>query len=404
MFRNPALWFVLATVLIDAVGIGLMMPVMPALLAELGAGSLANAALWGGIMSTTFAAMQFLFGPLLGALSDRFGRRRVLLVSLFFAGVDYLVMGMAHAMWLLLLTRVVGGITAANHSTAAAVVADISPRAQKAANFGLLGAAFGIGFILGPVLGGVAAEFGPRAPFFLAGALALTLFAVGLRALPETLSEENRRPFDLHRAHPFGAIRALGRLPGQMRMLAVYFLHEFGFIVYPAVWSFYAIGRFGWEPWLIGLSLGAFGLGMAISQGVLIRRVVPVLGEARTLMLGLSAQALCLVGFAFAPATWFVFALLPLSALGLMAGPALQGIVSGATPANAQGELQGVMASTRAMAAITSPLVMTALYRQATADPSSAFHGAPFLLAAVLLLAALAVFATGRRGKPPPAA
>lgn len=398
MFRNPAVWFVLLTILIDAVGIGLMMPVMPALLQELGGGTLANAALWGGVMSTIFAAMQFLFGPLVGAISDRFGRRRVLLVSLGFMSLDYFVMGMAHAMWLLLLTRVIGGITAANHSTAAAVMADVSRPEEKAANFGLIGAAFGIGFILGPVLGGFAAEFGSRAPFFLAGVLSGTMALVGWFVLPETLREENRRPFDPTRAHPFGAFAAVSKLPGQVRMLGVYFFNEFAFMVYPTIWAFYLIGKFNWEPWLIGLSLGAFGAGMAFSQGYLIRKVIPWLGESKTLMLGLSMQATCMLGFVVAPATWFVFALLPISAAGMLGGPAMQGILSRATPDNAQGELQGVMASTRAVAAIASPLVMTGLFSLATSGPAhTRFYGAPFLLSAALICLALTIFVGWRR-------
>lgn len=407
MSRRPAAWFVMLVVMIDAIGIGLIMPVMPQLLQELGGGGLSNAAFWGGVMSTVFAGMQFLFGPLVGALSDRYGRRRVLLVSLAFMAVDYVIMGLAHAMWLLLLTRVVGGITAANHSTAAAVMADISRPEQKAANFGLIGAAFGIGFILGPVLGGVAAEFGSRAPFFLAGFLAAAIGILGAFVLPETLTEGNRRALDPARAHPFGALRAVGRLPGQARMLTVFFFNEFAFVVYPAVWSFYAIGKFGWDPWLIGLSLGAFGLGMAVSQGILIRRVIPWLGESRTVVLGLSMEAVSLIGFALAPATWVVFALLPFSALGMMAGPAMQGILSRATPDNAQGELQGVMGSTRAIASILAPLVMTGLFGLATRPGLGwTFHGAPFVLSAGLVILSIVIFRSWRRTAdlaPPPA-
>lgn len=398
MFRNPAVWFVLLTVMVDAIGIGLMMPVMPQLLQEINAGSLANAALWGGVMSTTFAAMQFLFGPLVGAISDRFGRRRVILVSLSVMAIDYVIIGVAHAMWVLIVARILGGITAANHSAAAAVIADISKPEEKAANFGLIGAAFGIGFILGPVLGGFAAEFGSRAPFYLAAVLVGFVAVLGYFVLPETLAAENRRDFDMERAQPFGAFASIGKLPGQLRMLIVYFFNEFAFMVYPAVWSFYVIGKFGWEEWLIGLSLGAFGLGMAFSQGFLIRKIIPSLGESNTLILGLIMQAATMLGFAVAPATWFVFALLPISALGLLAGPAMQGILSRATPDNAQGELQGVISSTRAVSAIVAPMVMTGLFYQATApELSQKFYGAPFVLSASLILIALTIFVSWRR-------
>ncbi|MEM7440472.1 MAG: TCR/Tet family MFS transporter [Pseudomonadota bacterium] len=398
MFRNPAVWFILLTVMVDAIGIGLMMPVMPQLLQEINAGSLANAALWGGVMSTTFAAMQFLFGPLVGAISDRYGRRRVLLVSLTVMAIDYVIIGLAGAMWVLILARVLGGITAANHSTAAAVMADISRPHEKAANFGLIGAAFGIGFILGPVIGGFAAEFGSRAPFYVAAVLVGAVAILGYFTLPETLKEENRRDLDAARAQPFGAFASIGKLPGQFRMLVVYFFNEFAFMVYPAVWSFVAIGKFDWEEWLIGVSLGTFGLGMAFSQGYLIRKIIPKIGESNTVILGLSMQGLTLLGFAFAPATWFVFALLPISALGMLGGPAMQGILSRATPDNAQGELQGVISSTRAVAAIVAPMVMTGLYYAATADHLAwKFYGAPFVLSAVLVLTAMLVFIGWRR-------
>ena len=290
------------------------------------------------------------------------------------------------------------GITAANHSTAAATVADVSDPDQKSANFGLIGAAFGIGFVLGPVLGGLAAEFGSRAPFFLAGGLAACLAVLGWFVFPETLAEENRRPVDWSRAHPFGALRAVGKLPGQMQMLTVYFFNEFAFMVYPVIWAFFLIGKFGWEPWLIGLSLGAFGAGMAFSQGYLIRKVIPLIGESNTLKLGLSMQALCMLGFVVSPATWFIFALLPVSALGMLGGPAMQGILSRASPDNAQGELQGVMGSTRAIAAILSPIVMTSIFNWATSGPEDGrFYGAPFVMSAALVLVALAIFVNWRR-------
>lgn len=386
MSNKRAVYFILLTVMIDAIGIGLIMPVMPALLLDLGGSTLANAAIWGGILSTVFALMQFLFGPLVGNLSDRFGRRKVLLVSLSVMAADYVVMGFAQSLWLLFVARIVGGITAANHSTASAVIADVSPPDERGANFGLLGAAFGIGFILGPVIGGIAAEWGPRAPFFVAAVLAGAIALFGLFALEETVSDENRRAFEWHRALPWGAFAQVGKLAGQTRLLIVLFFQEIAFMVYPLVWAFYTIAKFGWDAWLVGLSLGSFGLMMAFSQGVLIRYVIPRLGEHRTAILGLSMELLSFVGIAFAPATWVIFALLPLSAVGMLAGPAMQGIMSRAVPDNAQGELQGVVSSVRAVASILAPLVMTGLFWSFSAEGwFFEFPGAPFVLSAILM-------------------
>ncbi|PLS21740.1 TCR/Tet family MFS transporter [Neptunicoccus cionae] len=398
MTQNRAIHFILITVVIDAIGIGLIMPVMPSLLLDLGGSTLANAAIWGGILSTVFAAMQFLFGPLVGNLSDRFGRRKVLLVSMTVMAVDYVIMGLAHALWLLFLARVLGGITAANHSTAGAVIADVSKPEEKAANFGLMGAAFGIGFILGPMLGGLMAEFGPRAPFYLAAVMAGTNAVFGYFVLPETVTERNRRAFEWRRALPHGAFRSVAAIPGQGRMMIVLFFQEIAFVVYPVVWAFYTIGKFGWEPWLVGVSLGAFGVMMALSQGLLIRLAIPRLGEYGTALLGLTMEMLAFVGIALAPATWVIFALLPVSALGMLAGPAMQGIMSRAVPDDAQGELQGVVSSVRAMASIIAPLVMTGLFSWFTREGTAFyFPGAPFIASAFLILIALWIFRGWRR-------
>lgn len=390
--NKRAVYFILLTVMIDAIGIGLIMPVMPALLLDLGGSTLANAAIWGGIMSTVFALMQFLFGPLVGNLSDRFGRRKVLLVSLSVMAVDYVLMGIAWSIWLLLLARILGGITAANHSTASAVIADVSKPEERGANFGLLGAAFGIGFILGPVIGGLAAQWGPRAPFFVAAVLAAAIAAFGYFVLEETVTDQNRRPFEWRRALPWGAFAQVGKLAGQTRMLVVLFFQEVAFMVYPVVWAFYTIAKFGWEEWLVGLSLGAFGVMMAFSQGVLIRYVIPRLGEYRTAVLGLSMELLSFIGIALAPATWVIFALLPLSAIGMLAGPAMQGILSRAVPDNAQGELQGVVSSVRAIASILAPSVMTGLFWVYSDEGwFFTFPGAPFVLSAVLMIIAIRI-------------
>lgn len=264
--RLPFL-FVLSTVMIDAMGIGLVLPIMPELILDVQGGTLASAAVWGGVLSTAFATMQFLFGPVLGNLSDAFGRRPVLLVSLVVMALDYVVMALAGSIWVLLAGRIVGGITAATHSTAAAFMADVSRPQDKAANFGLLGAAFGIGFVLGPLLGGLLGEFGTRAPFWAAAGLSALGFGLGLLVMPETVTEKTRRPFSWNRANPAGSLRAIAALPGIRPLLWVYFLYSVSIYVYPAIWSYFTLERFGWSPQMIGISLGLYGIGMAAVQG-----------------------------------------------------------------------------------------------------------------------------------------
>ena len=259
--------FVLATVAIDAIGIGIIVPVMPDLILEVGGGTLGSAAVWGGILASVFAVMQLLCGPTIGNLSDRYGRRPVLLVSLFFMAVDYLVMGLAHTIWLLLIGRIVGGITASTQPTVAAYIADISEPDEKAQNFGLIGAAFGIGFVLGPLFGAVFAELGTRAPFYAAAVFSFGNMLFGWFVLPETVTDAIRRPFEWKRANPLGGLIHIGRLPGLKRLLLVLFFYQVSITVYPAIWAFYTLERFGWEPRIIGVSLAAYGLAIAVVQG-----------------------------------------------------------------------------------------------------------------------------------------
>lgn len=373
------------TVMIDAMGIGLIIPVMPDLIQELGGGTLAEAAIWGGILSTTFAAMQFLFGPVMGGLSDRFGRRPVLLVALVVMALDYVVMAVAGSIWLLLAGRVVGGITAATQSTASAYMADISAPHERAARFGLVGAAFGAGFVLGPLLGGLLAEYGTRAPFWLAAALAFGNAIFGWAVLTETVTDANRRRFEWRRANPLGALRALGRLEGVMPLLLVYFIYYIGFAVYPAVWSYFGKERFEWAPATIGLSLALFGVTMALIQGGLIRPILKALGERGTVIAGHVFSIMSLIGIAMITSGTWVLILTPLAALGGIIPPALQGIMSQRVANDAQGELQGALTSASALAMILSPLAMTYTFAQFTdADAPIYLPGAPFLLAATL--------------------
>ena len=389
--RLPIL-FILLTVMIDAMGIGLILPVMPDLIRELDGGSLAQAAIWGGILATTFATMQFLFGPVMGGLSDRFGRRPVLLLALCVMALDYVFMAVAGSIWLLLVGRIIGGITAATQSTASAYIADISAPHERAARFGLVGAAFGAGFVLGPLLGGVLAEYGTRAPFWLAAALAAGNAAFGWVVLKETVTDENRRTFSWRRANPLGALQALGRLPGVNQLLLVYFIYHVGFAVYPAVWSYFGRARFDWSPATIGLSLALFGISMTLVQGGLIRPILTKVGTRGTVILGHIFSIFSLIAIAMIPSSFWVLALTPVAAMGGIIPPALQGIMSTRVASDAQGELQGALTSASALAMMLSPLVMTSVFAKFTSvDAPMYLPGAPFLLAAALSVLGLVV-------------
>ena len=381
------LLFVLATVAIDAIGIGIIIPVMPDLILEVGGGTLGSAAVWGGILASAFAVMQLLFGPTIGNLSDRYGRRPVLLISLFFMGIDYLVMGVAHTIWLLFVGRVIGGLTASTQPTVAAYIADISEPDEKAQNFGMIGAAFGIGFVLGPLFGAAFAELGTRAPFYAAAAFSLGNMVFGWFVLPETVTDEIRRPFDWKRANPLGGLIYVGRLPGLKLLLAIMFFFQVAFTVYPAIWSFYTLERFGWEPWMIGVTLAVYGVAIAFVQGWLIRVVLRIMSERQAVLFGLGFEMVGFFGYGFITETWQVFVLIPLGSLGAVALPALQGIMSRTALDNQQGELQGVLTAVVSLAMIISPLIMTLTFREFVRDGSLFYlPGAPFLLAFLLTL------------------
>lgn len=374
-------------------GIGLIIPVMPDLIREVNGGTLASAAVWGGILATSFAVMQFLFGPLLGGLSDRFGRRPVLLLSLVVMSADYLVMALAGSIWLLLAGRIVGGITAATQATASAYMADISTPEKKAANFGLIGAAFGMGFVMGPLIGGLLAEYGTRAPFYAAAGLAALNALFGWIVLTETVTDRIRRPFSWARANPLGSHRVLGQLPGLGPLLLVFFLYQLAFIVYPAVWSYFAVERFGWSPAMIGISLALFGIMLAVVQGGLMPMVLRLLGERGAVIYGLAFDVLAFGALAIVTSGTIALILIPLTAFAGVVTPALQGIMSKTVNDNQQGELQGALTSIGALAMIVSPLVMTSVFA-AFSGPSAPIYlpGAPFILSAGLVIIAVGVF------------
>ncbi|UWQ18621.1 TCR/Tet family MFS transporter [Jannaschia sp. M317] len=379
--RLPFLFIVL-TVMIEAIGIGLILPVMPDLLKEVQGVGLSEAAVWGGVLASVYALMQFLFSPTIGNLSDRFGRRPVLLLSMAVICADYVLMAFAHTIWLLLLGRIIAGIAAATMAAATAFMADISAPEKKAQNFGLLSAGFGFGFVLGPALGGILAEWGPRAPFWAAAVISGANLVLGLIVLPETLRK--RRAFDWRRANPLGSLVAIKALPGVSALLTVWFFYQVANWVYPAVWAYFTQAAFGWDARMVGISLAVYGVSMVVVQGGLIRVIIPKLGERRTLAWFLPYNAVILLCVAFVPYGWLMLALTPLSALGAVVAPAVQGVTSRAADDDQQGELQGVLASITAVAAIVSPLLMTQVFNLAN-DGGAHFPGAPFLVASGLM-------------------
>lgn len=397
MRPNLALSFILLTVLIDAMGIGLIFPVMPDLMTEVTGDSLAGAALWGGVLATAFAVMQFLCGPVVGNLSDHFGRRPVLLVSLAVMAVDYVVMALAQSVWLLLAGRIVAGITAATHGTANAYVADISAPDDRARRFALIGAAFGLGFVAGPMLGGLLAVIDHRAPFWAAAALAAANFLFGLVVLPESLSADLRRPFSLQRANPLSSFAAIRHLPGLKALLTVSFVYALTFNVWPAIWSYFGKAAFGWDARWIGISLAIFGISMALAQATLMQPMISRFGERRTALFGMGAEVATYGFYAFVQSGFWALVFTPVSALGGVTGPALQAMMSRATPKTQQGELQGINASLNALAMILTPLVMTGIFGLFTSAASPVYWpGAPFLLSALMMLGALVLFLGSR--------
>jgi MFS transporter, DHA1 family, tetracycline resistance protein len=394
--------FIMFTVTLDAMGIGLILPVMPELIATVRGVSISDAALWGGILSASYAVMQFGFSPTIGSLSDRFGRRPVLLVSMAVMAMDYVVMALAGSIWLLLAGRLVAGVAAATHSTALAFMADVTEPGKRAQNFGLISAGFGIGFTLGPLLGGLLGGLDPRAPFVAAAILAACNFAFGWFVLPESLPKERRRPFDIRRANPAGALMQIGALPGVRPLLAVMLAYQVSNFVYPAVWAYYTQEAFGWDARMVGLSLAAYGVSIAVVQAGLIRPILATLGEGRAVFWGLIFNTVCLMVYGLITQGWMVWLMVPISAMGAIVAPAMQGVMSRAAGADQQGELQGVLSSIAALSMILSPLMMTQAFFWATREGGPVWMpGAPFLLSACLMATAFVIF-TATRGRPAP--
>ncbi|MCB1406486.1 MAG: MFS transporter [Rhodobacteraceae bacterium] len=366
------------------------MPVMPDLLRVVTGGDLAQAALWGGALVGGFAVMQFLFSPVIGNLSDRFGRRPVLLASLAVLSGDYVVLSLAGSVWLIFAARLMTGVASSTYGTAMAYISDISTPQEKAQRFGLVGAAYGVGFVMGPAIGGMLAEYGVRAPFIAAAAVSALNWVFGVLVIRESLTPPNRRPFEIRRANPFGSFKHIGRLPNLGRYLTIYTIHEFAFVVYPVIWAYFTIARFDWSPGQVGASLALYGVGFALSQGWLIRIVIARHGRQVAMTLGFVAGV-----FSFSMLVWLengmiALALIPISSLSGLVMPALRAEMSDRVPVTQQGELQGALASLHAVGMIVAPFVYTTTFSVFAGEGAIwLLPGAVFAIPAVLNLVSL---------------
>ena len=400
--RNAALGFIFITILIDVIGLGIIIPVLPALIKQLTGGDLTHAAKYNSWLLFAYATMQFLFSPLIGALSDRYGRRPVLLFSLLGLGVDYIFQALSPTLILLFIGRIIAGIAGASFTTATAYIADISTPEKRAQNFGMVGAAFGLGFIIGPMIGGLFSIWGKhigvtagfdwelRLPFIAAAVFSLINVLYGYFVLPESLLKENRRPISKERANPIGSLKHLGKYPIVSGLVISYFCINLASHAVQSNWTFYTMYKFNWNIITISASLSVVGILVAIVQGGLIRFTIPKLGEKNSVYVGFSLFAVGLIAFAFASQGWMMFVFLIPYCLGGLGGPALQGIISNQVPANEQGELQGALTSLMSLTAIIGPVVMNNLFAYFTGKTAPfLFPGMPFILGFLLVLIAI---------------
>jgi DHA1 family tetracycline resistance protein-like MFS transporter len=389
--HRAALNFIFVTVMLDMLAFGIIIPVLPHLIVQLIGGSISQAAVWAGAFATLFMLMQFVFSPVQGTLSDRFGRRTVILISSFGLGIDFIVMALAPVLWLLFLGRAVSGVCAASFSTANAYIADITPKEKRAAAFGTLGAAFGIGFIIGPALGGFLGHLHIRLPFWVAAGLSLINFCYGWFVLPESLPKEKRSArFDWRHANPFGAVVLLRRYPQVFGLATVFFLINLAQFSLNSTYVLYTDYRYGWGPQAVGYTLGLVGLCSGLVQAVLVRRLMPQLGERRMILAGL---ALCVVGYLFfglASVAWVFLLGIPFLCLGGLSGPPAQAMMTHQVDPHEQGRLQGALTSLASLAGIFGPALFANLFALFISDHAPVQHlpGAAFVLAAALLLAA----------------
>jgi DHA1 family tetracycline resistance protein-like MFS transporter len=386
----------LTTVFLDLLGYGIIIPVLPELITDLTGGSVANAAFIGGWLLFAYALTQFVFSPVLGNLSDRFGRRPILLLSLLGLTFDYTIMALAPVVWYLFVGRFVAGVAGAAVATATAYMADITPPEKRTQRFGLIGAAFGLGFIIGPVIGGELGEFGPKAPFFAAAALSFGNFLFGMFVLPESLAKEMRRPFSLKRANPFGALLALRSFPVVLWLMLALFLFMTAAQAFPSVFNYFAIEVLDFSSSQIGRTLGLFGIVFALVQGFMVGPVVKRFTETPVVVAGMLAATVAFIGLAFTVTADGIYLYIVVGALSGLAAPAISGTLSRQVPANSQGELQGAVNAANSLATMIGPVAATGIFAYFTDTHNVApyFPGAPFIGAAALTISGAALFAT----------
>lgn len=388
--KNAAMGFIFITILIDITGWGIIIPVIPQLIKELINGDIIEAAKYGGWISFAYAFTQFIFSPVVGNLSDQFGRRPIILISLFGFSIDYVLLALAPSITWLFIGRIIAGFTGASVSTASAYIADISTDENRAKNFGMIGAAFGLGFIIGPVIGGLLGQYGPRVPFYAAAILCLVNFIYGYFILPESLDKDKRRKFDWKRANPVGSFKFLKRNPQISSLVITLILVYIAGHAVQSNWSFYTMYKFSWTEKMVGISLGVIGLLVGLVQGGLVRWLNPKIGSERSIYYGLFFYAVGMILFAFATQEWMMFVFLIPYCLGGIAGPALQSVIAGAVPKTEQGELQGALTSLISATAIVGPPLMTNLFFYFTHDQAPfQFSGAPFFVGFLLFSASI---------------
>ncbi|NHA06961.1 TCR/Tet family MFS transporter [Mucilaginibacter sp. HC2] len=384
---QAALGFIFVTLLIDIIGFGIIIPVLPKLIQHLIHGNLSDASRYGGWLAFAYAFMQFICAPLLGNLSDKYGRRPVLLASLLGFSIDYTFLAFAPSIGWLFVGRLIAGITGASFTTASAYIADISTPEKRAQNFGLIGAAFGLGFIIGPVLGGILGQYSTKLPFIAAAVLALINALYGFFILPESLSMDHRRKFEWKRANPVGSLMQLKKYPAISGLVVSLILIYIAAQAVQSTWTFFTMEKFSWNEAWVGYSLGFVGVMSALVQGLLIRITIPKLGQQKSIWIGLLFYSAGLFLFAFATKGWMMFAILVPYCLGGIAGPALQGLISQEVPPNEQGELQGGLTSLMSATTIIGPPMMTSLFAYFTSKGAPVqFAGAPFMMGGILML------------------
>lgn len=390
--QKAAIGFIFITLLIDVTGFGIIIPVMPKLIEDLAHVGISRASQIGGWLLFAFAITQFCFAPMMGNLSDRFGRRPVLLASLFAFSIDYVILAFAPTLAWLFVGRIIAGITGASFSTATAYIADISNAENRAKNFGMIGAAFGLGFVVGPMIGGLLGSFGPRVPFMVAAGLCMLNFLYGYFILPESLKPENRRAFEWVRAIPGVSLLKLRKYPAIGGLIISLILVYLGSHAVQSNWSFFTIEKFKWDTKMIGFSLAAVGLLVGGVQGGLTRVINPKLGNEKSIYIGLALYALGMLLFAFASQSWMMFVFLIPYCLGGICGPALQSVMAQHVPANEQGELQGSLAGLMSATTIVGPLLMTNIFAYFTSKGAPVyFPGSSFFLGFLFMLASAIV-------------